>query len=390
MPNFKLIAEGLNVQPLLDKLAAQPELWGRITDRQNFPGSPHKDTETIYLRWAKDRSLMGGFFDLTQEDHFETIEALAPECLHLIQTAIAKIMGDVPQWDVNVGRVILTKMKPGGVITPHVDEGPYADRYDRFHVCLKGVSTFGCGEAVQQMRNGQVWWFNHKLQHSVINHEGDRIHLIIDLIAPEYRKLRGLTFQRERAHELLDEAKPLYEAHYEEIAFYKDIPLIVNEAAYMQAEEAGALRCFTARYNGELVGYVVYTVKHNPRYSTSLQALQDILFVDKSKRGALIGKRLIEFSHERLKGEGVQLVIQHSKVRRDLFDSCTKLIAYVKEINEVNRTNGDIGAGQLLGSPLDTLIRDAERDLHVSDVGRLFEILGYDLIDAIHAKRLDR
>lgn len=352
MPNFKLIAEGLNVQPLLDKLDSQPELWGRITDRQNYPGSAHKDTETIYLRWAKDRSLMGGFFDLTQEDHFETIEALAPEVFRLTQTAIVNITGMVP-WDTKVGRVILTKMKPNGRITPHVDEGPYADRYDRFHVCLKGVSTFGCGESVQQMKPGQVWWFNHKLQHSVINHEGDRIHLIIDLIAPEYRKMRGLTFQRERAHELLDEAKPLYEAHYEEIAFYKDIPLIVNEALYMQAEESGSLRCFTARYNGELVGYCVFKVGYNPRYSTSLQALQDILYVDKTKRGALIGKRLVEFCHERLKGEGVQLVMQHSKVSPEI----KALLAEMKDRK---------------------------------DVGRLFELLGYDLIDFVHAKRLDR
>ena len=354
MPNFKLIAEGLNVQPLLDRLAAQPELWGRITDRQHFPGSPHKDTETIYLRWAKDRSLMGGFFDLTQRDHFETINALSPEIFRLIQAAIEKIMGDVPQWDVTVGRVILTKMKPGGVITEHVDEGPYADRYDRFHVCMQGVSCFGCGDVSQVMKPGEVWWFNHKLQHSVFNNQHiDRIHLIIDLIAPEYRKMRGLTFQRERAHELLDEARPLYEAHYEEIAFYKDIPLIVNETAYMQAEEAGALRCFTARYNGELVGYVVYTVKHNPRYSTSLQALQDILFVDKTKRGALIGKRLIEFSYERLKSEGVQLVIQHCKVSPEIK-------ALLSEMQDRK------------------------------DVGRLFELLGHDLIDFLYAKRLDR
>lgn len=354
MPNFKLIAEGLNVQPLLDKLAAQPELWTRITDRQNFPGSPHKDTETIYLRWAKDRSLMGGWYDLTQEDHFETIAALAPEVFDLLAVSIEKILGATKQWDVNVGRVILTKMKPGGRITPHVDEGPYADRYDRFHVCLSGASQLFCGGEVESMIPGHLLWFNHKREHSVVNNCGqERIHLIIDLIAPEYRNMRGLTFQRERAHELLDEAKPLYEAHYHEIAFYKDIPLIVNEALYMQAEESGSLRCFTARYNGELVGYCVFKVGYNPRYSTSLQALQDILFVDQSKRGALIGKRLIEFCHERLKGEGVQLVMQHSKVSKEV----KELLAEMKDRK---------------------------------DVGRLFELLGYDLIDFVHAKRLDR
>lgn len=353
MSHFRLIAENLTVQPLLTKLAANDELWGRITDRQSFPGSPHKDTETIFLRWARDRSIMGGFFDLTCEDHFDTIEVLSPEVFPLVQGAIEKIMGHVPQWDVHVGRVILTRMKPGGVITSHIDEGPYADLYDRFHVCLSGDSGLKCGGYVQQMKPGQVWWFNHKLEHEVWNGPLERVHMIIDLVAPEYRKLRGLTFQRERPHELLDEAKPLYTAHYEEIAFYKDIPLMVNEAAYMHLEESNQLRCFTARHNGDLVGYVVYRVGPNLRYSTSLQALQDILFVDKSRRGALIGKRLIEFSYGRLKAEGVQLVMQHGKVSPEV----KQMLAEMK-------------------------------DRH--DIGQLFELMDHDLIDFIYAKRLDR
>jgi GNAT superfamily N-acetyltransferase len=353
---FKLIAENLDTGPLLKKILAHEELWGQITDRQTFPGSPHKETETIFLRWARDRSVQGGFFDLTQEDHFDTIQALAPEVFDLIQAAITTIMGTVPQWDVNVGRVIVTRMKPGGVITEHTDEGPYADRYDRFHVCLQGVSCFVCGDDSRPMAPGQLWWFNHKLPHGVFYPEtqpADRIHLIIDLVSPEYRAMRGLTFQRERAHELLEEARPLYEAHYDEIAFYKDIPLIVNEVEYMRLEETGVLRCYTARHNGDLVGYCVFRVGANVRYSTSIQANQDILYVDKSKRGALIGKRLIEYCHERLKQEGVQLVTQHSKVSPEV----KALMAEMKDRK---------------------------------DVGRLFELLGYDLIDFVYATRLDQ
>jgi GNAT superfamily N-acetyltransferase len=101
------------------------------------------------------------------------------------------------------------------------------------------------------------------------------------------------------------------------------------------------------------VGYVVYTVRFNPRYSTSLQAVQDILFVDRSRRGALIGKRLIEFSYDRLRAEGVQLVLQHCKVSPEI----KALLAEMKDRK---------------------------------DVGKLFELMGHDLIDFIHAKRLDR
>lgn len=351
---FKLIAEGLEVGPLLKKIEANPHLWAEHTERQNYPGSAHKDTETIYLRWATDKSIAGGFYCLESEDHFETIQKLAPEIFPVCELALELILGvDRNKFEDRVGRVILTKLKPGGKITEHVDEGPYADYYDRFHVCLSGDSGFWCDGQVQGMKPGQLWWFNHKLRHEVQNGPLERIHLIIDVVAPEYRKLRGLTFQRERPHELLDEARPLFEAHYNEIAHYQDIALDINEAAYCQLEEAGLLRCFTARYNGELVGYCVFIVRPNLRYSQSLQASQDILYLDKSRRGALYGKRLLEYCEDRLRAEGVQVVYQHSKADA-----------------QIREAIGEIG--------------------HRTDVGRIFEKLGYDLIDLIHGKRLDQ
>lgn len=363
---FKLIAEGLDVAPLLKKIEAQPHLWKENTMRQSYPGSAHADTETIYLRWARDQSLEGAWFDLTSEDHEETIRTIGVDVLRDVMNAVirkvfTKADFDNPSTktlvnmavDIVVGRVILTKLKPGGTITEHVDEGPYADRYDRFHVVLDGWSTFFIEDDPFTVQPGQLFWFNHKRRHEVRYGSGGaechypqvlksppRIHLIIDIEAPEYRKLRGLTFQRERAHELLDEARPLFEAHYREISHFQDIPLDINEAAYMHLEESGLLRCFTARYNGELVGYCVFFVKHNPRYQSSLQANQDILYIDKSQRGALFGKRLLEYCHDRLKAEGVQVVYQHTKAARS--------------------------------------------------EGRFMVLLGYELVDYIYAKRLDR
>ena len=335
---FRRITEGLDVAPLLAKLAEKLELWTARTERQSYPGSAHKDTETIYLRWATDQSVAGSFYCLESEDQLAPLLDLTPEIGSLFQSALRHIgCGD----DHDVGRVILVKLAPHGHIAEHVDDGPYADKYDRFHLCLSGASSFFVDGERQEMSPGELWWFNHKKPHKVQNFGTvPRIHLIIDLVAPEYRKLRGLTFQRERPHELLVEARPLFEAHYLEVAHYQDIPLDINEDAYRQCEEAGLLRCFTARYNGDLVGYCVFMVRPNLRYSTSIQAVQDILFVDKTKRGALIGKRLIDFCEQRLKAEGVQVVYQHAKI--------------------------------------------------TSTVGRFFEAVGYTLIDGIYGKRLDQ
>ena len=48
--NFVRIAEGLDVEPLLKLLENKPALWKEIQIRQQFTGSPHKDTESIYVR----------------------------------------------------------------------------------------------------------------------------------------------------------------------------------------------------------------------------------------------------------------------------------------------------------------------------------------------------
>jgi GNAT superfamily N-acetyltransferase len=125
-----------------------------------------------------------------------------------------------------------------------------------------------------------------------------------------------LTFQREPAYALWYEIMPLLIEHKEEIAHYHDIPLDPDIPAYNQCEEMGMLRCYTARLNGELIGYACFFVKHNMHYKGSLQGLQDVLFVAKAHRHGRVGYRLIKFSEEELRKEGVQVVYQHLKCNR--------------------------------------------------------------------------
>ena len=317
MERFKLIADNLDTGPLLKRILANEHLWAERTERQDYPGSAHKDAETIYLRWAVDESIEGGFYDLRSRDHVDTIRHLAPEIGDVVRDAIMRILGPIHLQDElpNVGRVILTRMKPGGEIERHTDEGPYADKYDRFHVCLSGDSLF-CVEGVPQaMQPGQLFWFNHKLPHWVVNRtESDRIHLIIDLVAPEYRAKRGLTFQQERVSDLWDEVMPLLIRHKDEVCHYKDFVLNPDVESYEAIERAGGMRCYTARLNGDLIGYCALFVKHNLHYRDSVQALQDVLFILPEHRGSRAGLKLIRFCEERLRSEGVQVIMQHLKL----------------------------------------------------------------------------
>ena len=122
-----------------------------------------------------------------------------------------------------------------------------------------------------------------------------------------------MIFKREPLTEdLLDEMLPLLQAHYEEIARFKDIPLNPDWDFYRAVDTAGMLRIFTMRRpTGHLLGYAVYFVRTNPHYKTSLQATQDILFVHPDWRGH--GLKFLLWCDEQLKGEEVQIVCQHIK-----------------------------------------------------------------------------
>lgn len=150
----------------------------------------------------------------------------------------------------------------------------------------------------------------------------------------------AIAYGIERFPDAWPELKPLLELHWREIAHYLDIPLDVDEAFYRGVDAAGALRIFTVRAGGALVGYAVFFVKHNPHYQGSLQAVQDVLFLHPAFRNGSVGARLIRHADEQLRDEGVQAVYHHVK--------------------------------------------------RAHNFGPLLERMGYELVDLIYARRLDR
>lgn len=186
---FNRIHDGLNTRPLLAAVAANSHLWDQITARQDHPASSHRATKTIFLRWSKEFSVQTVFTDLEAVD-CPALDVL-PQARDLI-TEVCRLVGSI-----KLARVIITKLPPGGEISEHADEGPYADAFERFHVPLQAdrslfVNVYSDDhKELCQMKTGELWTFHHKKKHQVLNDgEQDRIHLIIDAIAPSYRRER--------------------------------------------------------------------------------------------------------------------------------------------------------------------------------------------------------
>lgn len=201
-----LIAKNINVFPLLRALEQHPALWDQITARQKYPGSAHRDTKCIFVRWCPTPTMDAAFSEIPAVEYPDAA-ALAPaweEAVGACMLSIAYVSDadDLRQACPEIGRVIVTNLQKGGMITPHVDEGAYADHYDRFHLVLRSLpgNQFNVGPYSFIGQPGELWWFNHKFEHSVVNDsDADRWHLIMDIVSPFFRSIRDKALENKQA-----------------------------------------------------------------------------------------------------------------------------------------------------------------------------------------------
>lgn len=194
---IKRLLTNVPVKELCERIAEEPALWSENTWRQDYvvqlerPISPQKDTEAIMFRWAPENKIESVRDSLNVQNMpnlLKLAEVLEP--LRLCLEACGAV---------ECGRVFIAKLKPGGHVIPHCDYGMYADHFERFHLVLTSdpgnmfyvEDGTGYREAAY-MQPGEFFWFNHKENHWATNGSSTpRMHLIIDAVAPKYRRERA-------------------------------------------------------------------------------------------------------------------------------------------------------------------------------------------------------
>lgn len=172
MRNFREVMSGIDVQPLLDQLAAHPELWNSGTHMTAGRKLGYL-TDEIELRF--NRSSLPGLNDWNCPA-FRILDA----AVLIVFDVMRAIPGE------HLLKVIISRLAPGNVIDWHEDVWPYQSPryYQRYQIPLQaddGV-LFHCGEETVQMVPGEVWWFNNALCHRVTNDSGrDRISMYCDI-----------------------------------------------------------------------------------------------------------------------------------------------------------------------------------------------------------------
>ncbi len=161
----------LDVSTLKSLVLQQPdEEWVADSYRQN-QFEAHKDTETIYLIFDRD-------FRHSNGTRREKYPVFAPhvEPIFAMLSHVLKSRGAVI-------RCILTRLRPGGAISPHKDGGFSLVRSHRLHLAVvtSDQVTFVIGGEEIKMREGELWEIDNTRWHSVRNDGQDpRVHLIVD------------------------------------------------------------------------------------------------------------------------------------------------------------------------------------------------------------------
>lgn len=192
MKNFHRISTGLNVGPLMAKLARNPDWWHEDTYLRSFAQGPFGDTDSIICRFPEravpkteeERAEMLRTMD-EHESSWLPIASRLPEVKELVMPLFAYVGGT------RLGRVMINRLKPGGRVFKHADTPSHANYYRRFHIVLQSAPgvVFEAGDEQVYMATGEIWFFNNGRsyngepppEHTVTNNSPiPRIHLVCD------------------------------------------------------------------------------------------------------------------------------------------------------------------------------------------------------------------
>ena len=178
MRHFTRLAQGVDTEPFLAELDADPGMWLADTSRQRKVRC-QRNTLNIFLR-APRKPLPPGMKNANDVHECRLMRAASrfPRTLGFCESI-------ADGWGAQLGRATLVALLPGSRVFPHIDTGAYYRIRDRLHLVLRsaGGSPLTAEEETVVMREGELWVFNNKVTHHARNPALEpRVHLIFDLL----------------------------------------------------------------------------------------------------------------------------------------------------------------------------------------------------------------
>ena len=169
---FNKIYSGLDIAYANIELEENDFLFGERGLRKDA-SDVHSEMSDIWIRYQEltedNLANMNEEHDSVWLEHLMFIKKLCFEVMTLVE-------GE------RLGGVLITKLKAGGRILPHIDQGWHAGYYSKCYIPIKNKAgaIFKFGDNIIEPDEGDVWMFDNSVEHEVINDsEEDRIAMIV-------------------------------------------------------------------------------------------------------------------------------------------------------------------------------------------------------------------
>ena len=127
-----------------------------------------------------------------------------------------------------------------------------------------------------------------------------------------------IEFALEPAERVIEDAVALFSAHWQECACWQDrVSLNVDKERYIAGDKTGAVRGYTMRDEGMLVGYMGLIVGKHMHYKDDVFAAVDVLYIDPEYRKGLAAIRFMKWVEEQVKESGASVMTYHIKTFHD-------------------------------------------------------------------------
>jgi mannose-6-phosphate isomerase-like protein (cupin superfamily) len=177
--NFLRIAQGFDVNPIMIELHRSPHLWDQNPARRLYEGTPHAAMRDVWVRFRSPGEITGAdSFRGEYRCEFWPAWRALPSLRPLVFALMTKVSA------VELGSILITRLKPGGEILPHSDRGGWAPEFynTKVHVMLAGRSESVCDGETVVMTQGDIFTFDNLFPHSIKNvGDCDRIVCIVSM-----------------------------------------------------------------------------------------------------------------------------------------------------------------------------------------------------------------
>ncbi len=161
-----------------EEIRANEHFWLADATRQQV-APPQRHTQTVFLRSFVPHPTQA-WIDIQDAQDTEHAQYY-PKAMEMVRSCADMIGGEL-------GRVLCVRLQPKSVVYPHVDNGEYFAKRDRYHFVVESHagSMLGSGNEKVLMQDKELWWFDNKAVHYSANVSSKgRTHLIFDLLRPD-------------------------------------------------------------------------------------------------------------------------------------------------------------------------------------------------------------